>query len=115
MVNPNNPFGTHIEHQSVLKLLKEFTSSLFIVDEAYIDFKLNKTIASEISNYKNLLVTRTFSKAFGLAGLRIGYVLAEKNIIDTIKKIRKGKNVSMIGQKLAGYALENIDFFFGMV
>jgi histidinol-phosphate aminotransferase len=111
IVNPNNPYGNAVDRCTVVNMVRDFPSSLFIIDEAYIDFDLSKSIASEVSNFENIVVTRTFSKAFGLAGVRVGYVVADKNIIVTLNKIRKGKNVSMLGQKLALHALENPAFF----
>lgn len=111
IVNPNNPYGNAVDRCTVVNMVRDFPSSLFIIDEAYIDFDLSKSIASEVSNFENIVVTRTFSKAFGLAGVRVGYVVADKNVIVTLNKIRKGKNVSMLGQKLALHALENPAFF----
>jgi len=113
MVNPNNPYGNNIDRNLIIDIIRDFPSSLFVIDEAYIDFNLSKSVISdsEVLNFKNIIVTRTFSKAFGLAGVRVGYVVADNSVIDTLNKIRKGKNISMFGQKLALHALENLAFF----
>tara|TARA_B100000963_G_C22635725_1_gene677507 strand:+ start:482 stop:1567 length:1086 start_codon:yes stop_codon:yes gene_type:complete len=108
IVNPNNPYGTVTDPSSIKTLLEEFDKTLFIIDEAYIDFVLSYSSAKFIAKYKNIIVSRTFSKGFGIAGLRIGYVLAQESIIKILSKIRKGKDITMLGQKCAVHALKNI-------
>ncbi len=109
IVNPNNPCGYSVDPSGLEKLISEFGSTLFIVDEAYIEFATIGSMVSRVSQFSNLLVARTFSKAFGLAGLRLGYVCSSNRVINTLNKIRNGKNLSMIAQKMGVFALQNID------
>lgn len=108
IVSPNNPCGYYVSPDSISYLAGKYKNTLFIVDEAYIEFSDNKSSIHLISDYPNIVVARTFSKAFGLAGVRVGYLCASLEVIGVLNKIRNGKNVSMIGQRLALYALNNI-------
>lgn len=108
IVSPNNPCGYYVEQDSISYLVKRHPKTLFVIDEAYIEFSDNESCVNLISGFSNIVVTRTFSKAFGLAGIRIGYLCASLPVIGAINKIRNGKNVSMIAQRLALYALNNI-------
>lgn len=111
IVHPVNPFGNYICKEELAVLIKKYSNILFVVDEAYIDFDLNESYSSYIEEFENLVITRTFSKAFGLAGMRIGYTLSSTAIAESLNKIRLGKNVSMIGQYLAKHALNSKKFF----
>ncbi len=88
IVNPSNPTGTLVDHQALLDFIKEASQKSYVlVDEAYIEFvdpAYSRSVASEVSNNPKLIVLRTFSKVFGLAGMRIGYALAHA---DTLRKI----------------------------
>ena len=106
LVNPNNPCGYSLDRKELLLLSESFPDVLFIIDEAYIEFSEEES-ASLIN--KNVVVFRTFSKAFGLAGIRLGYAVADHDIIKTLAKIRNGKNISMLAQRLGIAALKNID------
>ncbi len=80
IINPNNSLGALCNNESIKRVVSTCTRTLFIVDEANIEFCLNQTSIKYIDEYKNSIVTRTFSKAHGLAGIRLGYVcLGEKN------------------------------------
>ncbi|MCF7924925.1 MAG: histidinol-phosphate transaminase [Candidatus Izimaplasma sp.] len=86
--NPNNPTGTII-HKKDIETLLSTTGALVVVDEAYMEFaNETESLAKEINQYDNLIVARTFSKAYGLAGLRIGYMIANNNIISTLLKVK---------------------------
>jgi len=87
LVNPNNPTGTPILEQQIRGILNKAreNNSLVMIDEAYYEF-YKKTSICLIKEYNNLFVTRTFSKAFGLAGVRIGYLIGDKGIIESLKK-----------------------------
>ncbi|URJ24958.1 histidinol-phosphate transaminase [Candidatus Blochmannia ocreatus (nom. nud.)] len=86
--NPNNPTGNLIHLNSLKKLLKiTKNKALLIIDEAYIDFCINSSLASWLSAYSNLVILRTLSKAFALAGLRCGFTLANPEIINLLKKV----------------------------
>lgn len=85
---PNNPTGNLIKKNVIIDLLKLFKSrTLVVIDEAYIEFCIEKTLASFINKYPNLVILRTLSKAFGLAGIRCGFTLANKKIIELLNKV----------------------------
>jgi histidinol-phosphate aminotransferase len=98
IANPNNPTGTYISKKEILRLRKKLRSNvLLVIDDAYFEymnFKDYKCGLRLFSKFKNVIVTRTFSKIYGLAGLRIGWGYASKNIIDSLYKIKPPFNVS---------------------
>ena len=104
---PNNPLGYVIPSDLIKELALSLSETLVIVDEAYIEFSDQDSCASLVENLPNLVVSRTFSKAFGMAGMRLGYICSSVEIINTLNKIRNGKNVSMISQRLGIVALQN--------
>lgn len=108
IVNPNNPTGMIYNQEEIRTILEKAPQSLLIVDEAYFEFS-GITLTNLVPEYKNLIITRSFSKAFGLAGLRCGYVMAQENILDPINKIRIGKNVNMLAQIASSAALDDLD------
>ena len=110
IVNPNNPFGTTVNISNLEKCIKTFNTTLFILDEAYIEFCSGKTCVHLIDN-NNLIITRTFSKAYGLAGLRLGYSIANKNIIDDLKVLYNEKNVTEIAKQAGFFILDNIYYY----
>lgn len=96
--SPNNPTGNLITKDYIIRICKGFRG-IVVVDEAYIDFATDEaSMISEIDNYPNLIVLQTFSKAWGLAGLRLGMAFAQKNIIDTLCKIKYPYNVNQLTQ-----------------
>lgn len=107
LCNPNNPTGTVIKREIILKILNN-TNSIVVVDEAYYEF-LGETVVDKIDDSKRLIVLRTLSKAFALAGARIGYGIANKETINIISKVRSPYNVSSISQSLGILFLDNID------
>jgi histidinol-phosphate aminotransferase len=109
LVNPNNPTGTEHDIDQLEELIKNSPDNLFIVDEAYFEFN-GKTISYLTSFSDNLIISRTFSKAFGLASFRIGYCIAHESIIETLNKIRNPKNVSLFAQEAALAALEDFRY-----
>ena len=85
---PNNPTGTQVARRDIQSVLEHFAdTALVVVDEAYIEFDAHNTWASEIVNYPNLVVLRTLSKAFALAGLRCGFTLAQAPVIQSLLKV----------------------------
>lgn len=104
--SPNNPTGNAFEKLEILSLAKNF-GGILVVDEAYIDFSREKSLVSEINNFPNLVVLQTFSKAWGLAGLRVGLAFANKKIIELFNKVKPPYNVSQIAQEAIFRALEN--------
>ncbi|MAL17448.1 MAG: hypothetical protein CL670_15345 [Balneola sp.] len=109
--NPNNPIGYHISIDEIESLLIKFKDSLFIIDEAYIEFlgKSHSTV-SLVENYENIVVARSFSKAFGLAGLRLGYIVSNRANLLHINKIRNGKNISMFAQIAGKVLIDNSQY-----
>ena len=98
IANPNNPTGTHISKKEILRLRKKLRSNiLLVVDDAYFEYMNSKDYECGLklfSKSKNVVVTRTFSKIYGLAGLRVGWGYASKNIIDSLYRIKPPFNVS---------------------
>lgn len=97
--SPNNPTGNSMNEASVLELLK--LNLLVIIDEAYIDFSTSASWLSRLKEFKNLVVSQTFSKAYGLAGIRLGACYAHTEIIDLLKKVKMPYNVNVLTQKTA--------------
>ncbi len=104
--SPNNPTGNLMRREQILKLAKNF-GGIVVVDEAYIHFSNERSLIDEIVNYPNLAVLQTFSKAWGLAGLRVGLAFASEEIIRLFNKVKPPHNVSQIAQEAILDALEN--------
>jgi len=109
ITNPNNPTGKIIDPTVIEELLKIHPNKLFIIDEAYYEFS-DKTCVKLINNFNNIIVTRTFSKAFSLASIRLGYICTNKKNINEIDKIRNTKEVNSFAQILGVVALNNINY-----
>ena len=107
--NPNNPTGTWFSFIQLSNFLAAVPANvLVVVDEAYIEYANNSEIQSAlalIKNFPNLIVTRTFSKAYGLAGLRVGFAIADASIVQLLEPIRESFNVNAIALHAAGLAL----------
>ncbi len=97
--SPNNPNGKSFGNATILKLCGSFPG-IVVVDEAYADFS-DKTCLPLLKKVKNLIVTRTFSKSFSLASLRIGYALADPNIIKEMNRVKLPYNTNYLGQVAA--------------
>lgn len=104
--SPNNPTGNILYKEDILKICREF-KGIVVVDEAYIEFSEAESLAAEVINFDNLVVLRTFSKAWGLAGLRVGYLVANAEIIQYINKIKLPYNLNSLSAYMAIRALEN--------
>lgn len=107
--NPNNPTGVCIEPKIIEGIVKNNPNKLFIIDEAYYEFS-KKSCTYLTSKYNNIIVTRTFSKAFSLASIRLGYICAGEDLINQINKIRNTKEVNSFAQVLGLAALNNIEY-----
>lgn len=105
--SPNNPTGNSFSEISIVQLLKAF-SGLVIVDEAYIDFSGKQSWISKLSQFPNLIVTQTLSKAFGMAGIRLGICIASEEIISILNKIKPPYNVNELTQAHALRRVSNI-------
>ncbi|ASU34546.1 histidinol-phosphate transaminase [Mucilaginibacter xinganensis] len=106
--SPNNPTGNSIDRTDVETLLANF-NGIVVVDEAYINFSRQKTFIQELTEYANLVVLQTLSKAWGLAGLRIGMAFASEEIIEIMNKVKPPYNINEASQQLALQALNNIE------
>jgi histidinol-phosphate aminotransferase len=104
--SPNNPTGNLMKKTDILKLLE--LGCLVVVDEAYADFADAESMIGMIDNYPNLVVTQTFSKALGMAGIRLGMCFAQKEVIDLLKKVKMPYNVNVLTQQVALRELEDI-------
>ena len=98
IANPNNPTGTYVEKKKLLLLRKKLRSNiLLVIDDAYFEYVKQKNYSSGLklfSNFKNVVVTRTFSKIYGLAGLRVGWGYGSKEIIDSLNIVKPPFNVN---------------------
>lgn len=106
--SPNNPTGNAIPQGQIKSLLDQF-SGLVVVDEAYIDFSTARTAIELMNDYPRLMVCQTFSKAYGLAGIRLGIGFAHPTIIEFFNKIKPPYNVNVLTQKKALAALNVTD------
>lgn len=103
--SPNNPTGNSIRYEDIALLLNNF-EGLVVIDEAYINFARQRSWLTELKEYSNLVVLQTFSKAWGLAALRLGMAFASQEIIDWLNKIKPPYNINQATQELALQALE---------
>jgi threonine-phosphate decarboxylase len=110
--NPNNPTGILISRKNMLKILEAAydKSTFMFVDECFIELapKSNESLVTYLKEFDNLFILRSLTKSFGLAGLRIGYGLASKKIIDVLLRIKIPWNVNGLAQKAASAALSSI-------
>ena len=108
LCSPNNPTGNSFSDESVAYLLQNF-KGLVVIDEAYIDFSKKDSWINELDEYPNLIVTQTLSKAYGLAGIRLGVCYGSATVISVLNKIKPPYNVNELTQKRALERLENKD------
>jgi histidinol-phosphate aminotransferase len=86
--NPNNPTGNSFNREDILTILRFFEGrAVVVIDEAYIEFCSGETLTPEMANFENLVVVRTMSKAFGLAGVHVGYLLANETVMTIMRKV----------------------------
>jgi len=105
--SPNNPSGNSMHREDIETVLNNF-HGLVVVDEAYINFSRHKSFIQELSEYSNLIVLQTMSKAWGLAGLRLGMAFASEAIINVYNKVKPPYNINQSSQQLALKALEEV-------
>lgn len=110
--SPNNPSGNLLNREEIKKVL-DLNHGLVVIDEAYIDFCSQDSWINELVNYPNLIVCQTLSKAWGMAGLRIGMCYASKEIIAVLNNIKPPYNLNDLSQKAALESLNNIEKFDG--
>ncbi|MEY3451369.1 MAG: histidinol-phosphate transaminase [Bacteroidota bacterium] len=105
--SPNNPTGNNLDRAEILTIIKSFTG-LVVVDEAYIDFSSQASFIGEIASCPNVVVLQTFSKAWGLANLRLGMAFASEEVIAVMNRIKPPYNINGVSQHLALEALTNV-------
>lgn len=106
--SPNNPTGNSINRNDIETILANF-NGLVVIDEAYINYSRQKTFIQELTEYSNLVVLQTLSKAWGLAGLRVGMAFASEEIIEIFNKVKPPYNINEASQSLALEALQNVE------
>jgi len=100
LCSPNNPTGNSFDRSKIQQLLNTF-SGLVVIDEAYIDFADDEGWLNELDRYPNLVVTQTFSKAYGMASIRLGICYASEGIIEVLNRIKPPYNVNGLSQEKA--------------
>lgn len=106
--SPNNPTGNSLHREDIEMVLNNF-SGLVVIDEAYINFSRYRSFVQELSDYPNLVVMQTLSKAWGLAGLRVGMAFASEAIMAVINKIKPPYNIGQATQDIVLKALDNVE------
>ena len=106
--SPNNPTGNTFPDESIEKLLNQF-NGLVVIDEAYIDFSDKTSWLERLEQFPNLVITQTMSKAWGLAGIRLGFCFASPKVISVLKKIKPPYNVNELTQQRALKQLNNFE------
>ena len=108
IANPNNPTANSVSREIILNILNE-VNCIVVVDECYYEF-CQETVIDLVDQYPNLVVLRSFSKSFGLAGLRVGYGIANETIVDYLYRVAKPFSVNAIALAAAAVALKDIDY-----
>ena len=114
IANPNNPTGTLLDPVQLLGLIERVPENVLVVlDEAYTEYlpdAMKSDSVGWLKRFPNLIVTRTFSKAYGLAGLRVGYALANTQVADMLNRVRQPFNVNSLAQAAAVMAMQDVAF-----
>ena len=108
LCSPNNPTGNNLNRLDIESLINNFPG-IVIIDEAYINYSKQKTFLQELTEYENLIVMQTLSKAWGLAALRLGIAFASGKIIDLFNKVKPPYNINLASQQLGVRALSGIE------
>ncbi len=106
LCNPNNPTGQYLSKEEVKKILSVAKDNLVILDEAYIAFTENTWASVDLIDWGNLVILRSMTKDYALAGLRLGYAVAAESIISVLKRVRPPWNVSSVAQTAGVFALK---------
>lgn len=114
MCNPNNPLGTVLENEYIEQLIEKYPETMFLIDEAYNEFS-GESVKRLTISHDNILISRTMSKAFGLANVRFGYLIASKKNINYISNIRNPKNITTFAQEAILGALSDVDYMYRYV
>lgn len=111
LCSPGNPTSRVIPNSVVEQIVFEYTTGVVVVDEAYIDFAAGESALSLIAKYPNVIILQTMSKAFGLAGIRLGMAFAQENIIQLMNNIKAPYNINKLTVEVAMDAFRNTDRF----
>jgi histidinol-phosphate aminotransferase len=109
LCSPNNPTGNQFKLCDIEKILQEF-NGVVVVDEAYVDFA-KYSIIDWVRNFDKLIVLRTFSKTFGLAGIRFGFLVSNRSIVEYVKRVTSPFNVNIVTQRLITSVLRHSEYF----
>ena len=109
LCSPNNPTGNIISEDDV-RTLAEKTKAILFIDEAYVEFSKTGSLMSLVEEYENIIIGRTFSKAFGLAGMRLGYVIAPEWIASNLLRVLPPFSVSIVSEAAAIAALDDLNY-----
>ncbi|MBZ3935687.1 histidinol-phosphate transaminase [Methanimicrococcus blatticola] len=109
LCSPNNPTGTVVDAEDVRKLAEQ-TKTIIFIDEAYIEFSKAGSLSALIKEYDNIVIGRTFSKAFGLAGMRLGYVIASEQIVSGLLRVLPPFAVSILAEVAAIAAIDDKEY-----
>ncbi|MGR3809555.1 histidinol-phosphate transaminase [Jiulongibacter sp. NS-SX5] len=107
--SPNNPTGNLIKEELILEILQSYPEVIVVIDEAYIDFAKQDSFITRLNDYENLVVIQTFSKAWGMAGLRVGMGFGQVELIAMLNKIKYPYNLNLQSQRIILEALNNVD------
>ncbi|MBK6978723.1 MAG: histidinol-phosphate transaminase [Cytophagaceae bacterium] len=107
LCSPNNPSGNLLNNSDIIQILKSFPEKLVVVDEAYIDFAETSSFIDNLDQFPNLIVLQTFSKAWGMAGLRLGVAYCHPFLIKILNKIKYPYNLNILTQQKLLEALDN--------
>ena len=114
LCSPNNPSGNSFQPNDIEDLLNEF-NGIVVIDEAYIDFSTQASWVNRLADFPNLIVSRTLSKAYGMAGLRLGICIASREIISSLNKIKPPYNINTLTQERALEELTQSDNYMKQV
>jgi histidinol-phosphate aminotransferase len=106
LCSPNNPTGNCLHEEAILEVVKNF-QGIVVLDEAYIDFAPGKSLLPQLNDFPNLVILQTFSKAWGMAGIRLGMAFAASEIISVLNKIKYPYNLNILTQQKALELIEN--------
>lgn len=109
LCSPNNPTGNQFKLGDIEKILQEF-KGVVVIDEAYVDFA-KYSVIDWVRDFDNLIVLKTFSKAFGLAGIRFGFLVSNRSIVEYVKRVTPPFNVNIVAQRLIVSVLRHWEYF----
>lgn len=107
IINPNNPTGTRLDIKDNLELVRNNPKTIFLIDEAFIEF-VGGNAVDLVSDYDNVAVTRTFSKAFSLAGMRAGYLISNRDLVESLDNSNDAYPLGRVAERAAIASLENV-------